>query len=45
MKKVLLSIVSGVVLLLGVCSVSLDKEVKELDEKKIIVGVIGGLYE
>lgn len=45
MKKVLLSIVSGAVLLLGACSVSSDKEVKELDEKKITVGVTGGPHE
>ena len=44
-EKVLLSIVSGAVLLLGACSVSSDKEVKALDEKKITVGVTGGPHE
>ncbi|PHB08801.1 metal ABC transporter substrate-binding protein, partial [Bacillus pseudomycoides] len=39
MKKVLLSIVSGAVLLLGACGANSDKEVKALDEKKITVGV------
>ncbi|MBJ6950215.1 methionine ABC transporter substrate-binding protein, partial [Vibrio cholerae] len=45
MKKVLLSIVSGAVLLLGACSAGSDKEVKALDEKKITVGVTGGPHE
>ncbi len=45
MKKVLLSIVSGAVLLLSACSGSSDKEVKALDEKKITVGVTGGPHE
>ncbi|MGQ0513669.1 hypothetical protein ACT453_09340, partial [Bacillus sp. D-CC] len=45
MKKVLLSIVSGAVLLLGACSGGSDKEVKALDEKKITVGVTGGPHE
>ena len=45
MKKVLLSIVSGAVLLLGACGANSDKEVKALDEKKITVGVTGGPHE
>ncbi|AFU16300.1 MULTISPECIES: MetQ/NlpA family ABC transporter substrate-binding protein [Bacillus] len=45
MKKVLLSIVSGAVLLLGACGANSDKDVKILDEKKITVGVTGGPHE
>ncbi|MGG0237916.1 MetQ/NlpA family ABC transporter substrate-binding protein [Bacillus rhizoplanae] len=45
MKKLLLSIVSGAVLLLGACGLNSTKEAKALDEKKITVGVTGGPHE
>ncbi|WJE53198.1 MetQ/NlpA family ABC transporter substrate-binding protein [Bacillus cereus] len=45
MKKLLLSIVSGTVLLLGACSADSGKEAKALDEKKVTVGVTGGPHE
>lgn len=45
MKKLLLSIVGGAVLLLGACSTESSKEEKALDEQKVIVGVTGGPHE
>ncbi|CAM4372967.1 dioxygenase [Bacillus manliponensis] len=45
MKKWLLSMIGGAVLLLGACSQDVSKETKALDEKKITVGVTGGPHE